>query len=777
MNLVGVPMVPPPPKVNGNPHAQMRTRLPIYSKRWQILDELEQRQVLIIHGSTGSGKSTQVPQYLLEDANRKSRKVRIVVIQPRRLAVVSLAKRISKERGEVLGNTVGYQIRLESKCSPRTVLTLTTGGCIMRVLAVNGEGLYANTTHLIIDEVHERDLNTDFVLLAIKRVLKRNTRLRVVLMSATMDLNALSAYFGNATIISLEGRSFPVTVFHLEEVLAKTKYMTQTMVEFLAAKPVPPSPEDLLQAYESQYRRDDTQDHDLVVSLLELLLRTGEKGAVIIFLPGFYEMSHLRDRVEDSLPHDQIVVLLLHSKVERSQRQKAFKISRKKGLKIILSTNIGQTSITVPDLLYVIDLGRTKMKIYDPLSDSTQLARAWISQADAKQRSGRAGRVRSGICYRIYSRERFESFDPYSIPEMKRSTLEEICLLAKLAAPDQTIASFLSEALEPPQQDAVSLACNRLKLLCILDDDTEAITPLGRLVAELPVGVQMSRCVVHALYYRCLGSMTIIAAYHSVSDPFMMSHEHYNQGRRVRLSFAGDTNSDSMVALNLYKDYKACPRSQRARFCEKHHLCRANMNLFVAEVSALRASVKRIFRNTGDSFNIASEADSDLNMVRLALTTGICTKVAFKTSSRLIAEGDAFIDRYSSLHHVAKQLPTSYWLVFVEKTRLQDGTSTLVNCSMISELLMALGAGKKAVVEDDGGEKQLFSLDNWMTIRMPPESAALIADLRHVIRIEMEELMTTRCISNPNSWVGPGIVRTAVRMDVKSTIVDFASII
>ncbi|KAH8274188.1 hypothetical protein KR018_001604, partial [Drosophila ironensis] len=775
MNLVGVPMVPPPPNGNGNPLAQTRRDLPIFQKRRQILNELRKHQVLIIQGSTGSGKSTQVPQYLLEEAAMDSRKVRIVITQPRRIAAVTLAERIAQERGEVLGNTVGYQIRMESQCSLQTVLTLTTSGCIMRVLAVNGVGLFANTTHLIIDEVHERDLDTDFLLLATKKELKRNPKLRVVLMSATMDLNALSAYFDNAKIMDIEGRTFPVKIFHLEDILENTGYMTQSMAEYLDAKSSDsPSPEDLLQAYTVTLSRTNSiTDNDLVVSLLEMLLRTGQTGAVMVYLTGFSEMSLMRERVEALLPRNQIKVLLLHSKVDNSERRRAFEMFPNIRLKIILSTNIGQTSITVPDLLFVIDLGRAKMNTYDPVSDSTQLARVWISQADAMQRAGRAGRVRSGICYRIYSKARFESFDPYPIPEMKRRTLEEICLLAKLAAPDQPIASFLSEALEPPQQNAVSLACSRLKLLCILDDDTEAITPLGRLVAEFPVGVQMSRCVIHSIYYRCLGSMTIIAAYHSVREPFIMSHERHNQGRSVRLAFVGDTNSDSMLALNLYNDYNACPSSQVARFCEEHHLCRANMEMFVAAVNSLRDTVKRIFRNTGNSFNIASEADSDLNMVRLALTTGLYTKVAFKSGKGrrcLIAEGDSYmqIARFSCLQHLKKEATTSYWVLYVEKTRLLDGTSAVEYNTIVSELLLALGAGKKVVTKQDQEGAVLYSIDNWVTLRMPSDIGAALVDLRKVIAIEMAQLVGRRCMGHPSSWVGPKLVRAAVLKDINS---------
>ncbi|XP_039153877.1 3'-5' RNA helicase YTHDC2-like [Drosophila simulans] len=363
---------------------------------------------------------------------------------------------------------------MNRQCSSNTVLMLTTSGCLLRALAMDKESFFKNTTHLIIDEAHERDLDTDFLLLATKLELQKNPHLRVVLMSATMDLEALSNYFGGGTVMDVEGRNFGVAIYHLEDILSNTGYMHPRMEQFLGKPTGEETPSELLAAYYGGRTIIDPDiDNDLIVSLLELLLRQGDAGAVIVYLPGYSDMTSLLARLESSLPQDQITIILLHSQVDNDEHRKVFRFFPGVRLKIILSTNIGQTSITIPDLLYVIDTGRAKMKTYDMTIDASRLTITWISQADAKQRAGRAGRVCHGNCYRLYDNDRLAKMDLYTVPEIMRRTLDEICLLTKLAAPDKKIENFLDLALDTPPKDAVIQSCSRLKLLGVLDERDE----------------------------------------------------------------------------------------------------------------------------------------------------------------------------------------------------------------------------------------------------------------------------------------------------------------
>ncbi|XP_016923144.2 ATP-dependent RNA helicase DHX29 [Drosophila suzukii] len=775
--LVGQKLIPPPHSNRNRNIQQERQGLPIYKQRENILSVLQREQVLIIKGATGSGKSTQLPQYILEWAADHRAPVRIVVSQPRRIAAISVSERISKERGEAPGSTVGYQIRMNSKCCSHTVLTLTTSGCLLRALAMDGESFFKNTTHLIIDEVHERDLDTDFLLLATKLELQKNPQLRLVLMSATMDLKALADYFGKASVMDVEGRSFGVRIFHLEDILSETGYMTPRMEQFLVEPTGDEDPGELLAAYYGGRTIIDPEiDNDLIVSLLELLLRRGDTGAVIVYLPGYNDMTALMDRLDMALPRDQIKILLLHSQVDNNEQRKVFRVYHGVRLKIILSTNIGQTSITIPDLLYVIDTGRAKMKTYDPATDASQLASTWISQADAKQRAGRAGRLRHGICYRLYDSERLARMDLYAIPEIMRRTLDEICLMTKVTAPDKKIDKFLALALDPPQPEAVVQACSRLQLLGVLREKSETITPLGRIIAELPLGVQLAKSLVYSIYLRCLGSMTIIAAYHSVRDPFVLNTDRgkkSGQQTACRLNFAGDGTSDSLAALQLYEEFTNLKRINIGEFCERNFVCRHSMEMFVSAVSTLRDTVYRIFGSNQASARLASSLDKDTNMIRLALTAGLYPKLAYmdrENKHQLVAEGDPFVQvsRSSCLLGRKKQKAlASEWILFVEKSRSADQRSTLEHTTLVSALMVALAGGKVFRVEPFESEA-LLCLDSWIRMKCPTDCGRQLRNMRRLMDREVAELVDSRKFGPAGKWIGPETFCRLMLADVQS---------
>ncbi|KAH8420173.1 hypothetical protein KR009_006858 [Drosophila setifemur] len=775
--LVGLPMIPPHPSNRNSQMMQERQSLPIYGHRSRIVELLQREQVLIIQGATGSGKSTQLPQYLLEWAAECRAPVRIVVSQPRRIAATSVSERISKERGEVLGNTVGYQIRMNSKCSSNTILSLTTSGCLLRALAMDGESFFRQTTHLIIDEVHERDLDTDFLLLATKMELQKNRHLRLVLMSATMDLAALSKYFGNATVMDVEGRSFGVKICQLEEILKATGYMTSVMEAYLGEVSECEDSEELLAAYSSsRCIFSPVIDNDLIISLLELLIESGDKGAVIVYLPGYQDMTLLMERLKECLPANKIKIMLLHSQVESNEQRKAFHVYPEVRLKIILSTNIGQTSITIPDLLYVIDAGRAKMQTYDPATDASQLASAWISQADAQQRAGRAGRLRHGVCYRLYSTACLSRMSEFTIPEMMRRPLDEICLLTKMAAPDQPIAGLLSMALDPPQPDSVVQACSKLQLLGVLEEGTEKITLLGRIIAELPLGVQQAKCVVYSIYFRCLGSMTIIAAYHSVRDPFVLQTE---RGRKtnqqnIRMQFGKNTMSDSLAVIELYKEFLCQPKHEVAKYCESNSLCRHSMDMFVSAVRTLRESVRRIFSTSPASDRMVNSCDADTNMVRLALTAGLYPKVAFvdrENKHQLMTDGDSClqVSRNSCLLGKKKlKSLSSDWILYVEKSRNSDQRSTLEHTSLVSGMMIAIAGGKHARLEERDQNESLLCLDSWVRIAMPTVFAEQLLKLRKVVEYEIGELVENRKMTSMFQWIGPDLIHRIIAADTIS---------
>ncbi|KAH8287336.1 hypothetical protein KR054_005923 [Drosophila jambulina] len=800
--LVGQKLVPPEPRNRNRSMVQDRQSLPIYGHRARILSLMQREQVLIIQGATGSGKSTQLPQYILEWAAKHRTPVRIVVSQPRRIAAVSICERIAKERGEAPGATVGYHIRMNSKkssssfeiilihyvfslptekCTSHTVLSLTTSGCLLRAMAMEGKALLQNTTHLVIDEVHERDLDTDFLLLATKLELENNPHLRLVLMSATMNLEALSAYFGRATVLNVEGRSFGVKIWHMEDILRVTGYMTWKMEDYLGEITGNEEVGDLLAAYNHNRNETDPEiDNNLIVSLLELLMRSGEKGAVIVYLPGYYDMVVLMQRLEQCLPQDQIKILLLHSQVESNEMRKAFHIYPEQ-LKVILSTNIGQTSITIPDLLYVIDTGRAKMKTHDAATDASQLATTWISRADAQQRAGRAGRLSHGICYRLYCSDRYAKMSEYPIPEIRRRTLDEICLLTKVAAPEEKIARSLSMALDPPQPEAVLQACSRLQILGILQECDEQITPLGRIIAELPLGVQLGKCLIYSVYYRCLGSMTIIAAYHSVRDPFVLPSDRSKKPstQTSRTQFAGKTMSDSLAILKLYEDFTNLSRKDVGSFCDDNSLCRHSMEMFTSAVVTLRESVRRIFQLNMATDRLCCSFDDDMDMIRLTLTAGLYPKLAFvdrEKKCQLVGEGDACmqVSRSSCLLGKKKLMSMSNdWLLYVEKILTADQRSTLEHTTLVNSLMVALAAGKNVRLEQRSSTTSELYLDTWIRLRCPTEFGLQLIRLRELITREMTELVETRKVNSACQWFGPELVQKMLELKSEDSASEF----
>lgn len=341
--------------------------------------------------------------------------------------------------------------------------------------------------------------------------------------------------------------------------------------------------------------------------------------------------------------------MMLHSQIDSLKQQEVFREYPDVQLKIVLSTNIGQTSITIPDLLYVIDTGRSKMKTYDVATGASQLACSWISQADAQQRTGRAGRCQDGICYRLYSTDQFNNFSRFVVPEMRRHTLDEICLLAKIAVPHQPIGQFLSLALDPPETTAIAKACANLKLLNVLHDGDESVTDLGRIIAELPLDVQLAKCLVYSIYYRCAGSMSIIAAFYSVRDPFVLPIDRSarTEQRKARDSFSVNGYSDSIGILLLYNEYMLVSRRGRRavdHYCKVNFVCRKSMDMFVSTVQTLRLSLYRIVKMT--DIKSATKYDKNMNMVRLALTAGLYPKIInadiLKTGKLLLtADGDS----------------------------------------------------------------------------------------------------------------------------------------
>lgn len=541
-------------ELNKNPtHEQLRVKkaeLPINHHRNEVIDMVEKNFFCILMGATGSGKTTQVPQIILEHAilNDIGPDCNIICTQPRRIAATSVAYRVASERGEPLQRTVGYQVRMNSKL-PRQAgsITYCTTGVLLARLQDDLDDTFDNYTHLIIDEVHERDVQLDFLLVLLKtaiqeRLVQGKRVPKVMLMSATIDAGLLARYFQKSLpsgkmihcpTLSVPGRLFPVTEKHFGDIWHSLQrdycgqlgfvYSDSDTKEYIEYESQPldaQSPLAKLVRWEESgaTRRNDTATSSLAqkgsppsvyanismgerletfvptrlaAAVVAHLARTTDEGAILTFLPGFEEILKVDQilRMESPLAVNfqdpsKFKIVLLHSRISIADQSEVFDSVPQGCRKIILATNIAETSVTIPDVRYVIDTGKMREKHYDPIQRITKLQCTWISKSNSKQRAGRAGRVRDGHYYALFSKARLGTMRATGLPELLRSDLEGVCLDIKAQSLRVPIAEFLAGAVEAPPPQAVTFAIRSLQKLEALTD-SEQLTPLGRLLATL----------------------------------------------------------------------------------------------------------------------------------------------------------------------------------------------------------------------------------------------------------------------------------------------------
>ncbi|KAI8805456.1 P-loop containing nucleoside triphosphate hydrolase protein [Cladochytrium replicatum] len=542
-----------------------RKALPSWQKRDELISALKARhRVIVISGETGCGKTTQVPQYILDHFVETSRgaECKILCTQPRRISAIGVSERVAKERGENLAQTVGYQIRLESKMSEKTRILFCTTGILLRRL----EGGFAAAvdsnsdevgidefSHIIIDEVHERSLESDFLLMVLKDLLQIRKDLTVVLMSATLNANLFREYFSNSANdvphIHMEGRTFPVNSIFLEDVLRDTRYAPPPGSELarrsFATRPQKPAgwgnmniedrpaddlPDDklTLQEFEQRYA---SLGQDVVRCLgaidtekIHKVSEEKESRGILVFLPGYAEIQKLMETLMANrfIRESTTWIFPLHSTLSSEEQIRVFEWPDPGCVKVVISTNVAETSITVDDVVFVVDSGKMKETRFDPSKGMASLEEVWVSRASALQRRGRAGRVSEGDCIHMFTRWTFDNvLAPQQIPEIQRTALEQLCLRIKVL-PFLTgkIQWVLSKVIEPPSMDAVKAAIQTLQTLRALTQD-ESLTPLGFHLGRLPVDVRIGKMILFGAIFKCLDPILTIASTLSIKSPFV----------------------------------------------------------------------------------------------------------------------------------------------------------------------------------------------------------------------------------------------------------------
>ncbi|KNH05879.1 RNA editing associated helicase [Perkinsela sp. CCAP 1560/4] len=545
-------------------YEKRRSTLPITNIREDLIRILydENKQVVVLCGTTGCGKTTQVPQYLLDYEIEIGRggACNILVTQPRRIGATSISKRIAEERLEELGDNVGYIIRLESH--PGKHISCVTSGVLLRVLKTNPtlEGI----THIIVDEIHERDINSDFLLILLRELIKKRKDLKIILMSATLQASTFADYFGGAAILEAEGGVFPVEMNFIEDVGKIAKDLN-----FYSPT---------LQAFgndENIFELD--LDYQLFAFLISYLIRTRSAevigGSILVFLPGWEEITQVQKILLSGSggDPDKFQLIVLHSSVSPKEQALCFQKAQENKVKIILSTNIAESSVTIDDIRVVIDSGRMKEKSFVQTATKThsgsetgemgsyaQLITVPASRANCVQRTGRAGRTRGGICYRLYSKTHFEGLPAYQTPELLRQPLDSLCL-AILSLGLGEPGDILGKAIECPSSDSLEYALARLEQIgAIMRSSAYGthLTPLGEKLANLPLAPNIGKMIVYGSIFRCLDSILTIAA-STETAMFVSNKEKRDSVHQIKQQFVRDSESDHIVKVNAYNAWVA----------------------------------------------------------------------------------------------------------------------------------------------------------------------------------------------------------------------------
>ena len=660
---------------------QQRESLPIYKVREHFLKAVESSQFLVVVGETGSGKSTQIPQYLLEEGYANGFKKMIGCTQPRRIAAVSIAKRVAEERGCRVGEEIGYSIRFEDCTSPATRVKYMTEALLLReCLPYNN----SNNSHsrrrmplenysvLIIDEAHERSVNTDVLLGLIKGIAKDRPDLKVIVASATLEASSFSSYFNECPIFYVRGRDYRVDTFFVKE--PETDYLDAALI-----------------------------------TVMQIHLSEPE-GDILCFLTGQEEIDSaceiLHERMCSLGPLvPELIVLPVYAALPCEQQQRIFAPTPKGKRKVVIATNIAETSLTVEGIVYVVDPGFVKQKWWNPKTRRDSLVVVPISRAAAKQRAGRAGRTCPGKAYRLYTQEAFDKeMNPSDVPEIMRTDLSSTILTLKaLGVEDLMTFDFMPDG--RPSVPAIVAALDKLYCMGALDEDG-LLTSDGRRMASFPLDPSMARMLLASVELGCVSEILTIAAMLSVPNIFHRPKQKQEEADRKRRAFFRP-EGDHLTLMAVFDAWKAAGRNAawcRDKFIDARAMRQAE-NVRMQLASLLHGMGLMFPAEGGDTTTLTttpSTCGGDYSLVCRAICRGFFRNVARKERSNtnnndgdykdLVDGQPCFLHPSSCLFHVKPE-----WLLYHEVTFT---SKEYMRCVCVVEPMW--------LVEGSGGEHGSF---------------------------------------------------------------------
>lgn len=718
--------------------------LPADDHKEAILAAIDASPVVVIAGDTGCGKTTRIPRYILEDAilSGWGARCNILVTQPRRISAVSVCHRVAQELGPTLRRNVGYQVRLENMLPARGgALLFCTVGVLLKKLQTNAtmEGV----SHVVVDEVHERDVSTDFLLILVKQMQKLNPNIKVILMSATGDNERISKYFGDCPIVRVPGFMYPVKQHYLEDVLA--------MMKVSSYKPPETNGECL-------------PDLDLISRVICHIDQHGEPGSILCFLPGWQEIRGVQEMLQEALScqDGQHLILPVHSNIPLNDQQSIFQRPPPGVRKIVLATNIAETSVTIDDIVHVVDSGMQKEQRYDLRTKVSCLETTWVSKSNVIQRRGRAGRCQPGFSYHLFTRRQHQEMADFQVPEILRTPLENLVLQAKIHTPEMTAVEFLSQALECPDQPAIKDAVRLLQEIRVLDDQ-EDLTSLGQHVANISTDPSLAKAIVLSAIFRCLQPLlTIVACL--TRDPFLGGILNRAEVNKVKAKFSGELCSDHLAFVQILRAWKEVLglRSDfdRKDFLKDNVLSSSSLRYIQGLVSQFSSNAHdaHLVSNPSECVNnraLCNQFSNEHELVKGVLLAGLYPNLIQVRRGQVIrgkfrpnslsykTKGGPVLLHKSTVNRDQLHFP-SPWLTYFQAVK-STGTVFVRDSSMVHPLAILLMTDSSITCQDYGQQMVVYLSDSdLLKLESDSRTIELLGALRQALRNMVERNLSDR---------------------------------
>lgn len=557
--------------------------LPVYAQKMRILESLNRHQVIVVESPTGSGKTTQLP-VILHEAGYTQTGI-IGVTQPRRIAALSVSEFISKQLHTPLSGLIGYKMRFEDYTSPETKIKIMTDGILLQELKL--DPWLSKYSVIMVDEAHERSLNIDFILGLLKRILQERHDFKVIISSATINTDMFSMYFNECPVIKIDAMTYPVTlIFDPPPVTASTAT--------LAA---------------------ETALYDKIAMITGRILSEGRSGAILVFLPGERSIKNCIERLSAEPWFRKLYPLPLYGRLSKEEQERVFKSPPFGKKKIVLATNIAETSITINDIAAVIDSGLAKLNFYNPLTYTASLDESAVSKASCNQRRGRAGRTQEGVCYRLYTRKDFETRPMYTVEEIYRTDLSEVVMrMAELGIYEFADFDFIS----PPGKKGIIGAVDTLIMLGALQPDN-TLSKIGEMMCRFPLSPRQSRMIVEAILYypESVEDVLIAASFLSARSPFLLPDGEELEARKAHTAFH-DPLGDFVSFLKVYRRYMQ--NDNRKKFCSQYYLDERIM----AEIANIKEQLELIVSDMGIPILSGGKPEHYLTAVARGMIQFVC---------------------------------------------------------------------------------------------------------------------------------------------------------